>query len=128
MIFSIIVSCSSLSPGARSALKFIDSSLKLGHTINRVFFYQDGVLNANALSVLPQDEISLTAQWQKLREQHNIELIVCVAASLRRGVIDNAEAKRYQKAGSNLVDGFELSGLGQLVDATLVSDRVITFK
>lgn len=128
MIFSVVVSCSANSPGARSALRFIESSLKLGHTIYRVFFYQDGVQNANAFSVLPLDELSLNTQWLKLREQHNIELTVCVAASLRRGILDATEAKRYKKDSQNLSDGFELSGLGQLVDATLSSDRLVTFK
>ncbi|WP_372833668.1 DsrE family protein, partial [Pontibacterium sp.] len=33
----------------------------------------------------------------------------------------------YGKSGSNLAEGFELSGLGQLADAIAHSDRVITF-
>ena len=53
--------------------------------------------------------------------------MVCIAAALRRGVVDQTEADRYQLPGSNLRDGYELSGLGQLVDAALTADRVVTF-
>jgi tRNA 2-thiouridine synthesizing protein D len=128
MIFSVVVSCSPHSPCARSALNFIHSAVKLGHSVLRVFFYQEGVFNANKLSVLPQDERSTTSEWEALKATHNIELVVCVAASLRRGILDTTEAKRYGISNTSLSDSFELSGLGQLVDATLTSDRIITFK
>jgi tRNA 2-thiouridine synthesizing protein D len=46
---------------------------------------------------------------------------------LRRGIINATEAERYEKQGHNLTDEFVLSGLGQLVEAGLESDRLITF-
>ena len=49
------------------------------------------------------------------------------AAAVRRGVLDANEAQRYEKPGHNLHEGFELSGLGQLTEAAIVSDRMITF-
>jgi tRNA 2-thiouridine synthesizing protein D len=37
------------------------------------------------------------------------------------------EAQRQNKIDNDLADGFRLSGLGQLVEATLVADRFILF-
>jgi len=34
---------------------------------------------------------------------------------------------RYERTGGNLMESVVLSGLGQLVDASLKSDRVISF-
>ncbi|MEE4301719.1 MAG: DsrE family protein, partial [Pseudomonadales bacterium] len=51
----------------------------------------------------------------------------CVASALRRGLLDDAEAERYDRGRGNLRPEFTLSGLGQLVDATLKADRLVTF-
>ena len=115
------------SQAAATALRYTEAALELGHQVVRVFFYGDSVLTANSLTQPPQDETNLTERWQTLVAEYQIELIVCIAAALRRGVLDSREAQRYEKGAANLADGFELSGLGQLVDATLNADRVITF-
>ena len=54
-------------------------------------------------------------------------MVVCIAAALKRGILNQEEAERYEKPAHNLRDGFAISGLGQLVDAALMSDRLITF-
>jgi tRNA 2-thiouridine synthesizing protein D len=46
---------------------------------------------------------------------------------LRRGILNDSEAQRFEKTASNLAPGFNISGLGQLIEASLVSDRVISF-
>ena len=93
----------------------------------RVFFYHDGVLAANHLSAPPQDEQDLVTAWQDLVSTWQVDLTVCIASCLRRGILDETEADRYAKSAQNIASGFNISGLGQLVDATLNSDRVITF-
>lgn len=95
--------------------------------MHRVFFYRDGVYNANQLLTPPQDEPNLSKDWQQLALKHEIDLVVCVAAALRRGVLDQAEANRYDHLTHNLANHFEISGLGQLLDAALSSDRLVTF-
>ena len=52
---------------------------------------------------------------------------VRVASSLRRGLLDETEADRYEKPAANIASGFTISGLGQLIDACIESDRVMTF-
>lgn len=112
---------------ATTALNFARSLLTGGHDIFRVFFYHGGVQCANELSTPPQDEVRLPDEWATLKKQHNIDLVVCIAAGIKRGVLDKTEAERHEKTCSNLHPAFELSGLGQLVEATERSDRIITF-
>ena len=111
----------------QTAFNFSCAALNRGHTIYRVFFYQDAVHTASSLAVPPQDEIHLYRQWQQLASHYDIDMVVCISAALRRGMLDKAESERYEKGHSNLADGFSLSGLGQLVDGAIQSDRFITF-
>lgn len=110
-----------------TAYLFAEAALAAGHEIYRLFFYMDGVHNATVLATPPQDEQNIPERWSELIKEHNIDAVVCIAAALRRGVLDQSEADRYEKSASNLADGFTLSGLGQLIDAGIESDRLITF-
>lgn len=101
--------------------------LEAGHAIHRLFFYQDGVMNACATIVPPQDELHLPRAWQELIEQHELDAVVCVASALKRGILDEKEAERYDKAHGNLLPGFSISGLGQFVEGSLGADRVVCF-
>lgn len=116
---------SSLAP--LSALRFARAALAAGHQIRRVFFYQEGVHLANGLVCPPQDEINLTREWQQLAAEHQLELLVCVAAALKRGIVDQKEATRFGLEHHNLAEGFVLAGLGQLVDGMTQADRTLTF-
>ena len=110
-----------------TAWHFARAVLASGHEIYRVFFYHDGAYNGNALMAPPQDEINITEAWRSLGEEHSLELIVCVASALRRGMLDATEAQRYEKSASNLDPHFTISGLGQLIDGALTADRTMTF-
>ncbi len=110
-----------------SALQFAKSALNKGHEIFRVFFYHDGVNNGTSLSVPPQDDRNLTKEWSELAEKHGLDLVVCVAAAQRRGMLDEDEMKRHGKSASNLAKGFRISGLGQLIETGIQADRLVTF-
>jgi tRNA 2-thiouridine synthesizing protein D len=128
MKFSIVVQGAPWnSASALSALRFAETAVAAGHDIYRLFFYQDGVSNGALLSVPPQDEVDIPARWQQLIENHNIDAVVCAASALKRGILDQAEAGRYEKTAASLRPGFSISGLGQLVDAFQHSDRVVNF-
>lgn len=96
-------------------------------SINRVFFYHEGVRSSNGLSVSPQDETSVRDQWISLRENHGIELAVCIAAALKRGILNEAESERYGMPAASIHPAFEVVGLGQLIEAVMTANRVITF-
>lgn len=110
-----------------SAFQFVKAALEKGHEIFRVFFYHDGVYNANRLSVPPQDDRNINKRWSELAQQHQVDLVVCIAAAQRRGILDAPEAKRQGKDADNLAEGFRISGLGQLIEASIEADRLIVF-
>ncbi len=128
MQFTLILSSSPQDPASRRALCFAKAVIDAGHQLQRVFFYQDAVHLASRLLVVPQDEQDLAAQWQEFVREQQLDAVVCIAAGLRRGVLDEAEARRYGKSADNLAEGFELSGLGQLHEAMQSADRVVHFK
>lgn len=109
------------------ALLFARALLARGHRLSQVFFYQDGVYNANALVSPASDEVDLVAQWRALAMTQGLQLDVCVAAAQRRGVLDETEAQYAGKSGHNLSAPFVLSGLGQLAEAALTADRLVQF-
>lgn len=115
------------SQSSLSAYRFASALIEKKHTLTSVFFYQDGVSNASSLIVPANDEFDLVAAWQALAKQHAIALDVCVAAALRRGVIDENEAKQHALINSNMANDFILGGLGSLSCALLDADRVIQF-
>lgn len=99
-----------------SAWQFARAAIAAGHEIPRVFFYHDGVNNATRLTSPPQDDRHIVNRWSALAEEHGVDLVVCVAAALRRGITDD-----------NLAKGFRISGLGQLVDIGIKADRTVVF-
>lgn len=110
-----------------TAYQFTRAALNQGHEIFRVFFYHDGVNNGTRFTAPPQDDRHLVNRWSELGQEHNIDLVVCVAAAQRRGVLDEEEAKRHGKDGNNIAPGFRISGLGQLIEAGIQADRLMVF-
>lgn len=128
MIFSLLIQTSSQKPEiARTALEFAQALLRNQHQLYRVFFYGEGTLLAGAGNVFPQDEIDTHAAWRTFVAAHKVDAVVCIAAGLRRGMLDTSESARYQKDATTLAPEYELSGLGQLIDASVHSDKLITF-
>lgn len=99
-----------------SAYLFARAAIEKGHKVSRVFFYHDGVNNSTRLTEPPQDDRHIVNRWAKLGQENNIDLVVCVAAALRRGIKDE-----------NLAPGFRISGLGQLIETGIQSERLVTF-
>jgi len=110
-----------------TAYQFVKAALAKGHEIYRVFFYHDGVNNGTRLTVPPQDERNVVERWSKLAEEHKLDLVLCVAAAQRRGLMDAAEARRHGKGTDNIAPGFRISGLGQLIDSGINSERMVVF-
>lgn len=127
MKFAIALLTPAHAPSSRRALRFAQAVLAGGHEIVRLFFYQDGVHSASANVVSAQDELDLPQEWRNFVEAESLDAIVCIAAALRRGVLNEEEALRYQKPAANIGAPWELSGLGQLHEANQLADRLICF-
>lgn len=101
------------------ALDFAKATIRKGHQLFRIFFYKDGVLIANCPYHLPFDERDMQQEWIDFATECNLKLFICVAACERRGLqIPRASEVNYP---------FQFAGLGQLTEAMVESDRLVTF-
>lgn len=107
-----------------TAIDYINSAIKAGVDIVGVFFYQGGVLNASANISIPNDEYQTHKQWQKLNQEYGINLHVCITACEKRGLSDDINSKTML---SNISADFTISGLGELVELTAKSQRMVQF-
>lgn len=127
MKFAIALFAPPHAPSSRRALRFAQAAIAGGHQIVRLFFYQEGVHSASSNVVSPQDEQDLTGEWRDFVHEQQLDAVVCIAAALRRGVLNEQEAQRYARAAANLEAPWELSGLGQLHEAAQLADRLVCF-
>ncbi|MNN64281.1 putative sulfurtransferase DsrE [compost metagenome] len=74
-----------------------------------------------------QDVLDVAASWTRFVRDNQLDGVVCIAAALRRGVLNEEEANRYSRPAATLQAPWELSGLGQLHEATQQADRLVCF-
>ena len=128
MKFGVVVSAGPYTHEASdSAYNFVKAALAAGHEVHRVFFYHDGVNVGTRLTIPPQDDRQIQEQWSALAKEHDLDLVICIAAAQRRGILDEKEAERQGKDANNIAEGFRISGLGQLIEMGIQADRTITF-
>ena len=127
MKFAIALFSAAHAPSSRRALRFAQAAVAGGHEIVRLFFYQDGVHSASSSVVSAQDELDLSGEWRDFVREQRLDAVVCIAAALRRGVLNEQEAQRYGRAAASLDSPWELSGLGQLHEAAQLADRLVCF-
>ena len=128
MKFSVMISEGPYTHQASdTAYNFTKAALESGHEIFRVFFYHDGVNNGTRLATPPTDDRNIVNRWSELAAEHKLDMVLCVAAAQRRGIADADESKRNGKDADNIAPGFRISGLGQLIEAGIQSDRLVTF-
>ena len=126
--FTLLIRSAPFASGQHQiAQDFLQQAISQGHTIDRVFFYQDAVYcGLNTLQPV-QGQPSVTEQWQKLATQFDFPLQLCIANALRRGICNEEERQRYNLSAATCAEHFELSGLGEMAEACAQSDRVMEF-
>jgi len=77
--------------------------------------------------VPPQDEAYIESDWASLGREHQLDMVVCISSALRRGILNEAESNRYERVGTSINPIFTVSGLGQLIDAAIQADKLVTF-
>lgn len=123
----LVTQAPNVSAGTSTALRFIHSAIKQEHTIDGVFFYGEGVHNANALTHTPSDENNALDAWVALAQQEGIPLYLCISAASRRGIVDDTIAKEMDLTHHNAHPSFNIAGLGEFVALSEKSDRVVQF-
>jgi len=108
-----------------TAQTLVSEIIAAGDSIDRIFFYQDACFVGLESQVPGQGLATSFLGWQQINQEYQVPLQVCIANGLRRGVLNEAEAQRYQ-ASPTLHSSFTLVGLGELAEANQQSDRIIT--
>lgn len=116
------------SQAAYSAWRFCTAALRQGHLISQVFFYQSAVTVGSCLTEPLADEFNASEQWAEIAQDHGVDLVICVSAAERRGVLGEEQVRDLGKSVVNLHSAFSIKGLGALHEASLSSDRTVTFK
>lgn len=124
MKFSLLVLSHPCAESSWHAYQFAKAVVNGGHQLYRVFFYREGVLNSINST---EESYSVNALWQQLGLTHNIDLSVCSTAALKRGINTPGNDNKPSASTLEILPGFTLAGLGQLSDADVDSDRLITF-
>ena len=127
MIFSVIVRAAPDNVGHLLALNTCEELIRQGHQLEQIFFYESAVVAASALLLPEQDELSVTRRWQALSTASEVPLFVCVAAALKRGVVNEQEATSHALPAHNLADGFEIAGLGEWIGTLQPTIKQVTF-
>ncbi|PPI88536.1 sulfurtransferase complex subunit TusD [Candidatus Pantoea edessiphila] len=112
---------------ATSALLFSRALLKAGHKLKSIFFYREGVLNANQFIIIPKNEFNLITAWKNLSREQEISLNICISSSFYRGILNAQEAENKFYSSGNLQPGFYFSGLRALAEAISNCDRIVQF-
>ncbi|GIU07900.1 sulfurtransferase complex subunit TusD [Shewanella morhuae] len=110
-----------------NALCFTQAALAAGHQVICVFFYQDGVYNSTDLNLPAADENNVISDWKQLAEAHQVPLVNCVSAALRRGIISEQDAHENGLSHWNVGKSFIMGGLGELITGIESADRLISF-
>ena len=113
--------------GCDTAYQFIRAALGLGHEIVRVFFYYEGAYHGMRRMSPPEDELPALRRWSELAAGQGIDLVVCISAAQRRGLLDQTEDGRAVKLEEEVAEGFRIAGLGLWVEACLKADRFLAF-
>jgi len=113
MKFLVIVTSHPTHPTSIDALHFCRAVINKNHALYRVFFQAEGVLNGVRGYPLQQ-------QWCSLKTQFGFDTLCCVNSLEEHEIA-------YDKEASKLSKEFTAAGLGQLVEASVSCDRVITF-
>ncbi|BAP58573.1 sulfurtransferase complex subunit TusD [Candidatus Tachikawaea gelatinosa] len=97
--------------------------------LDSIFFYREGTTNANYFLSLPHDEHNLVLYWKELSEKFDVKLNICISSALKRGIFNKKNhVNQYKKdIKTNVIQGFQLSGLTTLFKSMLHCDRMVQF-
>lgn len=123
----LVMSAPAASQNAHSAVRFAKTVAQSEHQLNGIFFYSDGVHNANHLQLNPADEQAIYTAWAELATEYACPLLVCVTAASKRGVISQTDANDNDLNQFSLQAPFQAVGLGEMAELFHTSDRVIQF-
>ncbi|QJC32582.1 sulfurtransferase complex subunit TusD [Enterobacteriaceae endosymbiont of Donacia dentata] len=132
MIFIILVTGAPFNTqNSYSAYLFVNAVIKKKNFVQSVFFYRDGVCNANKNVKFNEDEFNLIYSWEKLSRKYHINLYICITSAQKRGLIkdnyDQVKILNYQSDDNIINNRFKITTLGTLAKSILTCDRLVQF-
>lgn len=115
--FTILVEGAPYGTEASSLAYLFSQSVLKEHSIRGIFFYMEGIFNANRYTSPANDEFDLVVAWSELATKYNFPLLICEAAAQRRGVVPE-----------NLAYGFKIGTLSDFIELSSHSDKTVQFK
>jgi tRNA 2-thiouridine synthesizing protein D len=109
------------------ALAFINGVIANGDKVNNIFFYSDGVYHANSLMLDTGDAFSTYKAWSKLSTEHDVTLLVCITAAVKRGIVSQQEADDNGIGFANLQSPFVQAGLGEFFTSLHSCNNLVQF-
>jgi len=100
---------------ADSAYQFAKTAIAKGHTIEGIFFYTDGVNNVNKFMKPPAERV-ISRRWSEFAEEHDVDMVACVAGAIYRGMTKEIATEHVR-----------IAGLGQLAELAQKTDRLVSF-
>ncbi|QJC30934.1 sulfurtransferase complex subunit TusD [Enterobacteriaceae endosymbiont of Macroplea appendiculata] len=128
MIFVLLVTKAPFNAqNAYSAYCFAEALLLQGkHYLKNIFFYCDGVYNANN-NFITKDRLNLTQLWIELSIKYNIELFICVKSLVQRGLECEKILYKQNKHFMLINSNFKITNLVTLTNFILSCDRFVQF-
>jgi tRNA 2-thiouridine synthesizing protein D len=118
---AVVITTPPYSPLTVTALTYVETALIAGVNVIGVFCYQDGAMHANENISIASDEYQAIAHWQRLNQQYQLPLHICITAAEKRGIgCDSMDNEQINQA-------FTVSGLGELVELTTKATRLVQF-
>ena len=99
---------------ALSACHFAQAALDAGVQITAIFFREEGVYNSLAGELSDVGTPDLATTWAEMASASEMRLLLCSSSRMRR-------------ISAVSTDRFEESGLTELMELILLSDRVVSF-
>lgn len=110
-----------------TAIDYVETALSQGIDVIGVFFYQDGAIHANDNVNVASDEYQAIKHWQKLHNDYDLPLHLCITAAEKRGIVWDDLTNTEKTEQSNINDIFTVSGLGELVELSTHATRLVQF-
>lgn len=127
MNFSVCILAPPSSANSNAALQFCQAVLRADHELRDVFFYYDAAYHGSLLMLADSEHCKILDEWKSLHHDHCVNLLICVSAALKRGILNDTEAIKIEQAHGNLSSEFVLSSLGELMGIVNSADRLVTF-
>nr|MDO8087004.1 DsrE family protein [Candidatus Sigynarchaeum springense] len=99
--------------GTHTLVGLANAALAKGHVVAGIFFFVDGVYNANKRIKIEARSLDLPAELKRLGEK-GVKMAVCSACAEYRGIGE-----------ADLVPGAELAGLATFGDFFEAADKVV---